>query len=193
MPATRLDAGSCTDRWAGHAAVPADPAAGRAGAPTFCVRQRALQWGYLVAWFGLLFVVSPFLLRPEDWLEKLWLSAAFLCLVVYAHVSTYTAVQPDGLPLGRWLRRTSIPWSSVTRVEVGGRWIRRVYVVCTDATFVLPAPTSGPLNWDRRFQARAAAVQAAARQAMRSAAAGQSASARPDDPAPVPRPRTPAE
>ena len=176
-------------------AAPADVA--EAAPAALCVRQSALQWGYLLAWFGLLFVASPFLLRPEDWREKLWLSAAFLCLVVFGHVSTYTTVDADGLTLGRWLRRTTIPWSSVTGVEVTGRWIRRVYVVSADGTTVLPAPTSGPLNWDRRFQARAAAVQAAARQAAGRAAAGeaagQSASPQADGPTPIPRPRTPAE
>ena len=194
MSAARLDPGSRTHRRVGGAAAPADPTAAPADAPVaLCVRQSALQWGYLVAWFGLLFVASPFLLRPEDWREKLWLSAAFLCFVVFGHVSTYAAVDADGLTLGRWLRRTTIPWSSVTSVEVTGRWIRRVCVVCADGTTVLPAPTSGPLNWDRRFQARAAAVQAAARQAARRAAAEQSASAPADGPVPIPRPRMPAE
>ncbi|MGZ4666082.1 MAG: hypothetical protein ACXV5Q_13900 [Frankiaceae bacterium] len=198
MSAARLDPGSRTHRRVGGAAAPADPTAAPADAPAdapvaLCVRQSVLQWGYLVAWFGLLFVASPFLLRPEDWREKLWLSAAFLCLVVFGHMSTYAAVDVDGLTLGRWLRRTTIPWSNVTSVEVTGRWIRRVCVVCADGTTVLPAPTSGPLNWDRRFQDRAAAVQAAARQAARRAAAEQSASAPADGPVPIPRPRLSAE
>ena len=194
MSATRLDAGSRSDRRACGTAAPAGPADLPAAAPAALrVRQSALQWGYLVAWFGLLFVASPFLLRPEDWREKLWVFAAFLCLLVFGHVSTYTAVDADGLTLGRWWSRTTIPWSSVTGVEVTGRWIRRVCVVCPDGTTVLPAPTSGPLNWDRRFRSRAAAVQAAARQAAQQSAAGQSASPLADNLAPIPRPRTPAE
>ena len=175
MSATRLDARARTDRCACSTAVP----------PTQVrMRQTAVQWGYLVAWFGLLFVALPFLLRPEDWREKLWISVGFLFLVVIGHVTTYTAVHAEGLTVSRWFTRTDIPWSSVTSVEVTGRLMRRVSVVSSDGTTVLPAPTSGPLNWDRRFQARAQAIQEAAR---------RTAPHQAGDPVRIPRPRTPVD
>jgi len=175
MSATRLDARARTDRCACSTAVP----------PTQVrMRQTAVQWGYLVAWFGLLFVALPFLLRPEDWREKLWISVGFLFFVVIGHVTTYTAVHAEGLTVSRWFTRTDIPWSSVTSVEVTGRLMRRVSVVSSDGTTVLPAPTSGPLNWDRRFQARAQAIQEEAR---------RTAPHQAGDPLRIPRPRTPVD